>query len=380
MSNRVKPMYNFSMAGHIRWNREKPYLDLWYKGKRERIYSDKDGNPIYSEVHAHRLLERIRSEIDTGEFNPKNYRRRDLKALQMEGYALAWLERQGERLEGGEISHGYLRELFSAVHNHIIPKLGARDIRNFNKGNIDDFLRAIKATTKTKKNILTILKSIFLDAIDRQDLLKLPCKFPKIGKAETRIKILTPEAQDEILEQITDPVRKAFFFFLVRMGVRPGEARALRWDDIDWERKVVEIHAAMDLDFYRPSTKEEDYRVLPLDEDVLAVLEALPRTVPYVFSYKGKPFGKSRIGEWWRKAATEAGYNIPLYQATKHSLGCQARARGIPLDVIQEWFGHKNPESTKIYAKLQVEGKKVMHRPQTVRSIDEARKKSNKKK
>jgi hypothetical protein len=61
-------------------------------------------------------------------------------------------------------------------------------------------------------------------------------------------------------------------------------------------------------------------------------------------------------------------------------MGCQARARGIPLDVIQEWFGHKNPESTKIYAKLQVEGKKVMHRPQIVRSIDEARKKSNNKK
>ena len=368
------------MAGHVRRNRDKCFIDIHWKGVRHKIYSDKDGNPLYSERQAARLLERIRSEIDTGEFNPKNYVKRELKALQLGSYALTWLERQEERLEVGEISHGYMRELRSAIKNYLIPKLGTRDIRTLNKGHIDDFLRLIKAAPKTKRNIMGVLKSILLDAVDRQDLLRLNFKFPKFEKRETRIKILTPEAQDEILEQFKDPVQKAFFHFLIYMGCRPGEARALRWEDIDWENKTVAIHAAMDLECYRPSTKEGDFRNLPLDEDVIASIEALPRTVPYIFTFNGKPFTQTSIGRWWRKAVAAAGYDVPLYQATKHSFGCQARARGVPLDVIQEWFGHKKAESTHLYAKLQVEAKKVMHRPQTVRSLEMAREKSNNKK
>ena len=370
---------NFSMAGKIRRNRENFYIDLHYEGQRIKLYSDKDGSPIYSERQAARLLERIRSEIDSGEFNPKNYIKRELKALQLDTYALAWLERQKERLDLGEISHGYYQFLALTVRRHIVSHpMGDRDIRNFTKGFFDDYLRKIPGAPKTKKNFLAVLKSIFIDAVDREDLLKIP-KFPKIEVKQKRIKWLTPEAQDEILEQFTDPVRKAFFHFLVHMGVRPGEARALKWDAIDWEKKTVTIDAAMDLDYFRPSTKEGDVRTLPLPDEVIASLEALPRTVPFVFTFRGKPFGKQAVYEWWKKAATAAGYDVPLYQGTKHSLGCQARARGIPLDVIQEWFGHKSAVSTQIYAKLQVETKKVMHRPQTVRSLDEAREKANKK-
>ena len=357
------------MAGKVRRNRENWYIDLPWKGVRVRLFSDKEGNPLYSERQANRLLERIRSEIDSEDFNPQNYIRRELKALRLDTYATAWLGRQKLRLEAGEISHGYFQFLNCVAHRHLIPCLGTRDIRNFTKGILDDFLVEIPGSPKSKKNILGVLRAIFTDAQDREDILKIP-KFPRITVAEPQIRWLDPEAQDKILAQFLDPVRKAFFTFLVHMGCRPGEARALRWEDIDWNRTIVTIHAAMDLNHYRPTTKEKDVRTLPLSPEVITVLRPLPRAISgFVFTFNGRPFGRTTVGEWWKKAVRAAGYDIPLYQGTKHSLCCQARLKGIPLDVIQDWCGHKSAASTRRYAKLQMETLKVMHRQEKVVEI-----------
>lgn len=83
------------MAGWVRQKRDNFFIDLHWKGERLKLYSTKDGDPFYSERQANRILEKIRSEIDSGEFNPKNYSKRELKALRLEHYVTAWLQRQG---------------------------------------------------------------------------------------------------------------------------------------------------------------------------------------------------------------------------------------------------------------------------------------------
>ena len=86
----------------------------------------------------------------------------------------------------------------------------------------------------------------------------------------------------------------------------------------------------------------------------------------YVFHLNGRPFSIQRVQKWWRRAATAAGIDIPLYQGTKHSMGCRARLEGVPLDVIQDWFGHKSAASTRRYAKIQLGAMTVMHRQEKV--------------
>jgi len=98
----TRPDYNFSMTGKIRRNRENFYIDLLYidlhwKGERILPFSDRDGNPLYSERQAQRPLERIRSEIDYNDLDPKNYVKRELKALAWPNYVDAWFERQVAR-------------------------------------------------------------------------------------------------------------------------------------------------------------------------------------------------------------------------------------------------------------------------------------------
>ena len=58
-------------------------------------------------------------------------------------------------------------------------------------------------------------------------------------------------------------------------GCRPGEARALRWENVDFNKEiptpdgqiikgVITIRAAMDQEVYEERTKERDVRVLPM--------------------------------------------------------------------------------------------------------------------
>jgi integrase len=367
------------MSGKVRHNRENFFIDLYWKGERIKLYSDKEGSPLYSERQANRLLERIRSEIDADEFNPKNYIKRELKALRLDTYVTVWLGRQKLRLEASEISYGYFREIQATVKNHLIPHLGTRDIRSMNKGHLDDFLVKLQVSPKSKKNILGVLRSIFTDAVDREDITRAP-KFPRVTVADPVVRWIDAEAQDAILAQITSPMWKAYFTFLVHMGCRPSEARALRWEDVDFDKGLVTIRAGMDMNHYRPTTKEKDVRTLPLAPEAIEALRSVPRGLGYVFHLDGRPFSIQRVQKWWRRAADAAGIDIPLYQGTKHSMCCRARLEGVPLDVIQDWCGHKSAASTRRYAKLQLEAMKVMHRPQTVRSIEEGRRKANKKK
>jgi integrase len=41
----------------------------------------------------------------------------------------------------------------------------------------------------------------------------------------------------------------------------------------------------------------------------------------------------------------------------------------VPLDVIQDWFGHKSAASTRRYAKIQLGAMAVMHRQEKVVEI-----------
>jgi integrase len=352
------------MNGSVRQDRNSFFVDIRWQGERCRIFSDKDGTPLDSKRRADRLLSHIRYEIDHGLFDPKNYVKRELKALLFVNHVDSWLRRQRLRVEAGEIAREYVRSSEVWVRNYLIPFFDKRNIRDIHEGMVEDFLLQLplRLAKKSRANIANLLHKILRDAFRRHDIARIP-DFPKIEVGEPEIKWITPEEQAQVLSYVTCPIRKAFFLFLMHQGCRPGEARALRWEDIDWRTQTVTIHAAMDQETYRATTKEKDIRILPLHPAVITGLKDLPRALNgYVFTYRGKPLQKKLTWRTWRTAAQKAGIDIGQYQGTKHSLGTWAVNNGVPLNIIQAYMGHKSSSTTKRYAKLQVESLKVMHR------------------
>jgi integrase len=329
------------------------YLDLPWRGEKIRLYSDQDGYPLDSYDRAARLLSHVRYQIDHQVFDSRNYVKRDLRALRFETYAAAWLTRRQLEQDRGHLSRSYIRSC-STWLSRLNQFFGHINIREINEGHLEDFLNTLppELAPKTVSNILGILHKILADALRRRDIQRLP-GFPRISVPETQIKWITREEQEEVLKHVKCTVTHACFTFLMFTGCRPGEARALRWEDINWKNQTVTIHAAMDQEEYRPCTKEKDVRLLPLHPTVLSVISRLPRNISgYVFTLNGIPLTGNQIYKAWMRSAAKAGININLYQGTKHSLGCQLLNSGVREDVLQALFGHKDRKSTKRYAKM----------------------------
>ena len=334
------------------------FVDFSWPGQgRIKLYTDQQGYPLDSWERANRLLTAIRYEIDQGKFDPEEYIKKEIQSFRFDYYVQEWLSRRQQERDRGYITKSYLTEIKGYVRRYYIPFFGKMNMRDLREGHIEDFRNWLPPhlSAKTVYNIMGILHKLLRDAYRRKDILVLP-EFPKVEKGEPVTRWITEEEQLLILAQMKDPVRRAFYLFLMKQGCRPAEARAMRWENIDLKNNIVRISAGFNRNEYKPYTKERDVRYLPLHPEVKKAILALPRQLSgWVFTSQGKPLTQCMVSHYWRRAAKRAGINVNCYEGTRHSLASQAINRGISERKIGDFLGHKVLTSTRRYAKMRVE-------------------------
>jgi integrase len=343
------------------------YLDLPWKGERLRLFTGADGYPLADLERAERLLTALRHEIDKGGFDPKNYQSHELKSLQFGNYCREWLSRRRREFDKGLISQGYFIEIAAYARRYFLPFFDRKSIRDLREAHIEDFRDSLPdhLSHKSISNILGVLRKLFRDAYRRKDILVLP-EFPRIPHGEPVTRWASEAEQEAVLAQVPDPSRRAFYLFLIKQGCRGGEARALRWENVDLKNGLAMIRSAFDRETFKPYTKERDFRLLPIHPLVIEALKNLPRHLAgWVFTFRGEPLTQWMASACWRRAANKAGVQINCYQGTRHSLASQAVNRGVPLNIIGKFLGHKSAASTSRYAKLQTDTLKAVWEGET---------------
>jgi integrase len=333
------------------------FIDLWWRG-RLKIYTDPQGYPLDSYARTEQLLSTIRHQIGKGTFDPADFTARELKGLLFANYAAAWLERRGKEVgRPAGISRAYFKEIRRYVNLYFTPFFNVQNLRDLRKGHLLDFVAQLPEhlSAKTVSNILGVLHRLLAEAFDRKDILSMP-GFPKVAKQEPDTKWITSEEQELILAHCRETYR-TLFLFCMKQGCRVGEARALKWDQVDLKGQVVTIAAGMDLGIWKPYTKEKEVRHLPLNSRVRAALLALPRSLGgFVFiNQEGRPLSDTRVRSAWNKAAAQAGININCYQGTRHSFATQKLISGHSERKIMEVTGHKTTSAFRRYGKLVTE-------------------------
>jgi len=345
-----------TMKGIIRHNRANFYIDLWWEGERFRLYSDRGGEPLDSERRADRLLSHIRYEIDHGTFSPSDYSKQPRTALRFENFTAAWLQRQEQRAKQRLLANEYIRSSKSYLNNYLIPFFSGKSVKDIYEGMLEDFMLQLPdhLSTKTRHNIMAILHKMLSDALNRREIGRVP-RFPKLELTEPEIKWLQPEEQNALLAEVDCPIMRALFQFLMWTGCRHGEARALRWEKLNFQEGYAVISAGMDGEVYRESTKEKNVRLLPLSDRVIDTIRGLPRSLSgFVFTVSGSPFTMKQVWRAWSRAGKKAGVSVKPYQGTRHSLASQLVNNGESLGVVQEILGHKTADMVRRYAKFKM--------------------------
>ena len=166
--------------------------------------------------------------------------------------------------------------IFRNARSHLIRHFGADcDLRRVTRGDAEAFRHYMLNRGLAENSVRTVMKKtrhFFKVAINREMIYRNP--FDKVAatvKANPkRFYYVTREEIDSVLSECHDP-QWALIFALARFGgLRcPSEVFALRWQDVDWERKRILVTS--------PKTERNDgggSRLTPLFPELLAYLQA----------------------------------------------------------------------------------------------------------
>lgn len=333
------------------------YIDI-YHHKKYKLYSDNDGEPLESYERAKRLLieinQRIRKPNYT--FNPADYVAKDCRKLQFNKYTDKWIQNYNLRYQNDEISIGRVVGVERAVRKYYVPYFVSQDIREIYTADIEDFYLSLPALKpKTKKELLATLHTLFIYAKRRRDIKEIP-EFPKVKLDEQVTYWINEETQDLIYQHIPDH-HKLIFLFLFRQGVRPGEARAVHWEDINFDNRTVTICRTYYRQILKNRTKSRHNRTIPIDNDVYKLLSKKRGIAGLIFTLRNRNYGNESLGTIWRTTLKKMGMkHLPLYNGTRHSFASQAANRGVSREQIGAFLGHMDYSTTKRYVHMNMKG------------------------
>ncbi len=254
------------------------------------------------------------------------------------------------------IVRSFLDEQFGGKALHF-DDLRAVDIHRF-------IVRRARVGSRGRaKLVVTALRS-FLRFLQQRGLLATDLAAAVPGVAGWRLAHLPkalPAAQVERLLASCDRSKPAgrrdyaVLMLLARLGLRGGEVAAMTLDDLDWERGEIVVHG-----------KGQRVARLPLPADVgTALVEYLRQDRPAcstrrVFVRTRAPrrgfISPSAICCIVRRALKRAGLTPEFKGAhlLRHSLATDLLRRGASLVEIGQLLRHSQPNTTQIYAKVDI--------------------------
>jgi integrase len=171
-----------------------------------------------------------------------------------------------------------------------------------------------------------------------------PIKKPS-AKRTSRPRPISPAAVEKIRAQL-DGQDALMVAVLAYTGIRPGEARGLRWGDIGDRR--ISVERAVSGATEKP-TKTDAMRTVPLVPSLAADLKAARGDAPddtYVFVLTdGTPWTDAAWHNWRRRrfmpAAAAAGVAISRPYDLRHSAASLWLHEGYRSRQVAHWLGHR---------------------------------------
>ena len=141
---------------------------------------------------------------------------------------------------------------------------------------------------------------------------------------------------------------------IYRHGLLVSEACDLRWDDIDFTKRTIDVRRL------KGSHNSRHY----LERDELNGLKLLQRQQEakgikgaYVFvNERGQPFGRMGVGRMIERAGEAAKLPFPVHvHMLRHSTGYALAAKGMDTRRLQHYLGHASITNTVRYTAMSPE-------------------------
>ncbi|MDC0670534.1 tyrosine-type recombinase/integrase [Nannocystis radixulma] len=242
----------------------------------------------------------------------------------------------------------------------ILPKLGDRDFRSVTKADVEELHGSMKDRPGAANYLVCVIGSLYSKIIEDWRLADMRNPAHKIRHfaMRSRERFLTPDERRRIHEVIQAGLKIPAgrrghlklasvwaLDLLALTGRRRDEILTLTWEMIDWQHAILNL----------PDTKTGELKT-PISARVLALLKHIhqqtgcPRSGYVLRTAKGTRL--TGLNKTWDNIRAAAGIPDVRLHDLRHSFASDALMSGVPLAVVGEMLGHKEPRTTKRYAHL----------------------------
>lgn len=290
-------------------------------------------------------------------------------ARELRGVPFAPTAREWMRANRLALSWSYETTARAIVERHLVPFFGDRDLRDVRRADAAAFAEWMlerKLSLSSIQNALSLARRIVNACIEEERLERNPFASPgrllrgirrRVAPEVERVPTFRRDELAALLEAARQPDRAWLFpliVFLVSTGARRGEAIALRWRDVDFERGVVAIRRSL-VHRREGVPKSGRGREIPLDaaspllREVLAELarrRAPDPDAPVFLSPRGCRLDERNVAHAWHELRDAAGVRRLRMHDLRHTFASQAIEAGVSIPRVSAWLGHAQVETT----------------------------------
>lgn len=228
------------------------------------------------------------------------------------------------------------------------------------------FMQSIHQDVYARRSVQTIassLRAFFRYAANRgwcQSDLAEAIKAPRVFKHETLPRSPTWEEVMRLIESAggqrpADVRGRAILLLLAHYGLRVGEVCALKLDDIDWEQEIICIRRS------KTGRSQQLSLTQTVGEAILRYLkEVRPRVVHreiFLTLYAPlRPMTDAAVWQFMKQRCDLLGIAQYGPHSLRHACATRLINQGVSLKEIGDQLGHRNPDTTRIYAKVDLAG------------------------
>ncbi|MCD8121284.1 MAG: site-specific integrase [Clostridiales bacterium] len=333
-----------------------------YFGERYSLY-DRDLKTLQ------RRLNDLRYELEHGLYAKKSQ-------LTIDDWFRTWIrEYKSMTVKQGTV--GVYEDTYRAYIKDALGRKKLKDLRPeqiqalYNKLNLDGYSHS------TIELVSVVLGGLYKQAYKNQLIQKNPVPLATLPKAvdTVRQRVLTAEEQEIFLQIARKRKYSLAYELALSTGMRSGEVRGLRWEDIDFDKRLIHVTGTLVQNrygFYRdlPKTKSS-LRDIPMLDNVYQLLEKWREEQSerrnmlgadwrateefkdlVVATDMGAPLGKSYLNKGIKtiikhiESETEKPFEYITFHGLRHTFATRCIENGMEPQVLKAIMGHSKLSMT----------------------------------